>query len=107
MEKACLFGGGGKTVKMKQPVFLLILSDNSCSFFRQPVAVIDQVIKAGVDADKTIEHMAEYMKQFAFISLVRVLERINRLKAVFLQLLDQFPGQSTILFFGLRNSPPE
>ena len=77
MEKACLCSGGGKTVKMKQPILLPILSDSSCSFFRQPVAVIDQVIKAGVDADKTIEHMAEYMKQFAFISLVRVLERVD------------------------------
>jgi hypothetical protein len=88
--------------KLNEPIVPRRADDRPPRVFVKPVAVVYQIIKPGVNADKAIEKMGDDMEKFAGVAAFDSAQVVNGLKAGLLEFIDKFPESRGV---GLETFP--
>jgi hypothetical protein len=84
---------------MEQPVMTWICSYRRLFVDTQPVAVVWQIIKIGVNTYKTIKKMTQNMKGFAEVTLLYILQICSGVNTGLPQLINQPSDQLMVALF--------
>jgi len=83
-----------------QPVAFRRLSDADNRGWRHLMALVNQVVKTGIDTDISVEQVTENMENFARIALFHMLDIIYQMKSNLIELVDQERDIFTMLLDG-------